>query len=206
MDDANKPLLLASTSSSRQQLLKDARIPFTLIGQSADESQCDWSQSLEQVVTSIACYKMNHALVPAGSQPGDICYVLTADTLSQDAQGVISGKPKDYEQAVAMLKAARGGMITATAFCLERKVWRSGSWQTDKRVVECVSATYQFNVPDSWIATYIDQAEVLQASGAIKIEGFGALFLESVQGSYSAIVGLSMSQVRQALERLGFSF
>ena len=50
----NNTLLLASKSQSRQRLLRDARIPFAIIEQEADESKCDWALPLEQVVQSIA--------------------------------------------------------------------------------------------------------------------------------------------------------
>ncbi len=199
-------LLLASTSSSRQQLLRDAAIPFTLIGQSADESQCDWGLPLPQLVEKIALYKMEHALVPAGAAQGQVAFVLTADTLSEDANGVISGKPANRQEALVMLKAARGGMRTGTAFCLDRKVWQVDKWQLDKRIIQFVESHYHFNVPDSWLEVYLDQSLGLKASGAIAIEGYGSLFLQSVNGSYTAIVGLPIFEVREGLQKMGFKF
>lgn len=113
-------LLLASSSASRQQLLREVHIPFKLVTQTADETKCDWNLPLQDVVQTIARYKMTHVLLPQGSE-GEVCYVVTADTLSVDSRGIISGKPQDRADAIKKIKAARNGMYTGTAFCLDKK-------------------------------------------------------------------------------------
>jgi len=47
-------IYFGSSSQSRQKLLRHARIPFTLVKQSADESKCDWNLPLSDVVKNIA--------------------------------------------------------------------------------------------------------------------------------------------------------
>lgn len=196
-------IYLASKSTSRQKLLREAQIPFTVVNQDADESCCDWALPLERVVGSIARYKMEHAVVPVGAE-GDVCFVLTADTLSQDLDGTINGKPIDRPDAMAMIKRARAGSRLATAFCLDRRVYRSGIWIVDKRIEQCVTAQYIFDIPDEWIDPYLNATIALSASNAIVVDDFGAQFLKTVNGSYSTIIGLPMAQVREALEELGF--
>ncbi len=66
-------LYLASGSQSRKKLLEVANIPFTLISQNADESQCSLQQPLEMLVQEIAELKMDHVILPAGNE-GDIAY------------------------------------------------------------------------------------------------------------------------------------
>lgn len=202
---SNTPYILhlASKSPSRHTLLSDSQIPFVVIGQEADEAKCDWGLPLERLVQSIASYKMEHALVSAGKE-NDICFVLTADTLSQDLDGTINGKPADRADAIAMIKRARGGSRLATAFCLDRKIYRNGAWIVEKRIEKCVTAEYIFDIPDNWIERYINATIALSASNAIAIEEYGAQFLKTVNGSYSTIVGLPMFQLREALEQLGF--
>ncbi len=197
-------LLLASKSASRQLLLKQAQIPFTVINQDADESVCDWNLSLDQIVLHIARYKMEHALVPDGKKEGDICFVLTADTLSQDHTGMIHGKPISREDAIIKIKSARHNTKLYTAFCLERKEWKSGCWLTQDRKEGCVGATYIVDVPDHWIDTYLETVPALHCAGAIAIESYGQQFLRFVDGSYSAIIGLPLYEVREALESLSF--
>jgi len=196
-------LLLGSKSQSRQQLLSEARIPFTVVSQDANETACDWNLPLVQLVEQIALYKMQHVQLPTGNK-GEYCFVLTADTLSQDADGKINGKPTDKTDAIAKIKAARSGSQLCTAFCLDKRIWHKNAWEVDQRIQKAVSAEYIFNIPDQWIEVYLKNSLGLSASNAIAVEGFGAQFLQVVHGSYSTIVGLPMFELRQALEELGF--
>jgi len=203
------PLLLASKSPSRQMLLRESEIPFVVIEQDADESQCDWGLQLSQVVSHIALYKMEHAIVPAGNVIGQRCFVLTADTLSCDSNGVIQGKPVDREDAIAKIKSARAGSSLCTAFCLDRRVWNGSSWDVDERIAQHVEARYVFDIPDAWIDRYLDYTfpagnTPQQCAGAIAVEGFGGQFLRTLEGSHSAIIGLPLFEVREALEKLEF--
>lgn len=196
-------LLLGSKSASRKKLLLESKIPFTILEQDADETVCDWGMSLSKLVETIALYKMEHVVMPQGKE-NDICFVLTADTLSQDSNGSINGKPTDRADAIEKIKAARHGSQLSTAFCLDRKVFRNGVWHVDKRIVQCVHSEYQFAIPDEWIETYLDNSLALQCSNAIAIEDYGMQFLKVVHGSYSCIVGLPLFEVREALAQLGF--
>jgi septum formation protein len=198
-------LYLGSKSQSRQMLLREVQIPFILADQSADETACDWTLPLSQVVAHIARYKMDHVILPHASNDEAHCFVLTADTLSQNSFGEIHGKPIDVADAVAKIKSAREGMqLLSTAFCLDLKEWHDNAWHTKKRIERVVSATYEFIIPDVWIDIYLQKSWGLSASNAIAIEGFGGQFLKNISGSYSTIVGLPLFEVREALEELGF--
>ena len=197
-------MLLGSSSVSRQQLLTQAKIPFTVISQSADESQCDWGLSLPQLVASIALHKMNHVMLPAGSIDGEHCFVLTADTLTQDADGTIQGKPVDRADAIEKIKRARGGSVLFTSFCLDKRVWKAGNWEIEQRIQKTVGAAFLFVIEDHAIDYYLDNSIGLGTSNAIAIEGFGEQFLKKITGSHSTIIGLPMFELRQALEELGF--
>ena len=197
-------LYLGSTSASRQRLLHSIKIPFTVALQDADESKCDWSLSLQEVVSTIARYKMEHVQLPRGAQE-QIAYVLTADTLGHDPQGVAQGKPVSRDDAIAKLKAVRGyRCTTGTAFCLDKRLLHGDTWVVQQRVVRYVSSQHIFTVPDAWIDRYLTYSSGMQASGAIAIGGYGAQFLELIEGSYSGIEGLPLMELRQELEKLGF--
>lgn len=201
----NKTLFLGSKSPSRKDLLKDAHIPFTVVEQNADETMCDWGLPLNELVKSIATYKMENVIIPLDDfKEGDSCFVLTADTLGRDTQGKIHGKPKDKAEAIEMIKKGRNGMRTATGFCIERKIKKDDQWVTDVRVVKSVNTNYIFDVPDSWIDRYFEHSLGLQASGSIAIEYYGMQFLKTLDGSYSAVMGLPMFEVRETLSELGF--
>ena len=129
--------------------------------------------------------------------------MLTADTLSQEKDGTIGGKPDYAQDAIEKIRRARAGMRTGTAFCLDKRVWRAGKWEVDQRIEGYVEAEYIFAIPEAWIDRYM-QIPSLERFQAIAIEEYGAQFLKEVQGSYSAIVGLPLFEVREALEKLGF--
>jgi septum formation protein len=201
----NKKLLyLASSSPSRKKLLEDAKIPFTVITQTADESHCEWALPLDILVTKIAHYKMEHVHLPAGKVEGEICFVLTADTLSQDSNGVIQKKPIDRADAKYKIQGARNGASLSTAFCLEKNIWHDGRWHMTDRIDNVVSAKYRFIIPDTLIDYYLDNSIGLKTAGAIAVEDFGLQFLESIEGSYSTIIGLPLFELRVALTELGF--
>ena len=199
----NNILLLGSASQSRQQLLKEAQISFQLVEQQADESQCDWGLPLQQLVEQVALHKMDHVVLPAGTEK-QTCFVLTADTLSQDKDGKVQGKPTDRDDAIAKIKTARKGSYLCTSFCLDKKVWRNGSWEIERRIQRSVASEYLFVVPDEWIDAYLEKSIGLSCSNAIAVEWYGAQFLKTVHGSFSTIVGLPMFELREALTELGF--
>ena len=82
---------------------------------------------LQKVVESIAEHKMQHVIMPQGAE-GQIAFVLTADTLSIDTTGSISGKPSDMADAIAKIEAARGGSNRCgTAFCFKKEFLKLGN-------------------------------------------------------------------------------
>lgn len=199
-----KKLLLCSQSQTRQKLLKQSGIPFQLIANSADESQCCWSNELQQVVIDIASHKMAHAIIPS-EHVSSVVYLLTADTLGQKENGGILGQPKDRAQAREYIRESQGTRLCATAFCLERRERFGKEWVTTERHIECVTSQLYFNVPDERIESYIDNTNALYASGAICIEGYGSQFVQSVTGSYTAICGLPLYELCVALKKARFN-
>lgn len=197
------PLYLASGSATRKNLLSVSQIPFILISQNADESKASLQQSLQSLVTELALLKMDHILYPQ-AQEGDVAFFLTADTMTMDLNNELHGKPVDRNDAVRMLIACRKGAMVGSAFCLERKVYSSGHWVSQRRIVGYRQARCVVDVPDSFMKFYLDKVPFLDLSGGISIEGFGDQFVKEVEGSYSAILGLPMYEVREALYELGF--
>tara|TARA_B100000674_G_C37822158_1_gene906351 strand:- start:358 stop:969 length:612 start_codon:yes stop_codon:yes gene_type:complete len=196
-------LYLASSSFSRKRLLELSDIPFSLITQDADESTCSLEQPLESLVQELAELKMDHVALPQG-QEGQIAYFLTADTLTMDPQSQLYGKPVDRHDAIRMLQACREGAIVGTAFCLERKLFKDGQWRKQERIVGYDRAWCVVDIPDAFLDFYLDRVPFTDVSGGITIEGFGEQFVKEVNGCYSAILGLPMYKLRDALYKLGF--
>lgn len=205
-------IYLASGSKSRQELLRLANLPFVVIAQNANEDQFDRTQGLEQVVRQIAQEKMRCALVPAGQVTGEVCYVLSADTMGTCASGEIFGKPQDQADAIRMLTAFRAGAQTGTAFCLEKRVWVQSGWQVLASVTCYVYASYVFNVPDGMLDLYFKHSmqrfgiSYLDVSGAVAIEDYGLQFATNFQGSFTTVMGLPLYELREKLGKMGFRF
>jgi septum formation protein len=199
-----KTLYLASKSPSRRMLLDEAGITYTIIPQDADEFACDWTLPLEQLTRSIALYKMEHAILPSLTE-NNVIYVLTADSLVQDKSGTIHGKPETRDDAREKIKKIREGGRCGTTFCIDRKIFKNGGWQLQERIVETIVAEYHLDISDEWIDYYLDRCPIaLQAAGGFAVEGFGAQFIKSINGSATTIIGLPVCEVRKALQELGF--
>jgi len=200
-------LYLASDSASRKNLLTEAQIPFEVIGHTADESIVDVNRPLAQVVAEIAQLKMNHIVVPAGTHDGQIVFVLTADTLTlKGGPGAheVFGKPKDRAHAQYMLRVTRQGSITGTAFCVQKLVWKDDVWHTLDRQTGYAQGFNIIDIPDAFIDFYLDRIDYMNVSGAIKIRGLCEQFIKEIRGSYSAIMGMPMYELRETLYRMGF--
>ncbi len=197
-------LFLSSKSESRHALLRMSGIPFVTIDQSADESKCNWALPLNEVVTHIALFKMKHAILPFGHFDEQIAYVLTADTLTQDADGTIHGKPLNRDDAREMIRLSGSGNTAATAFCIEKRIWSANQWNVIETSTECVNAFYRFIVPEQYLDDYLNRSPSISCANATSIENFGLQFLKDVHGSYTTILGLPLFELREALEKIGF--
>jgi len=197
-------LHIASSSASRKKLLENSKIPFIVIDQDADESQVSTDQELSQVVMQISQLKMAHVKMSAGKYEGDICFVLTADTLGVTTTGRVLCKPVDRNDAISMLKDSRLGNRTITGFCLCKFVWQNSAWVVVKKIVDFDEAWCVFDVSDEFLYFYLDNIPFLSVSGAISIESTGGQFLKTVNGSYETVIGLPMFKIRQALLEFGF--
>lgn len=202
-------LYVASKSPSRQELLKEAGIPFCIIDQTADESVVSRDQALQSAVEEIARLKMAHALLPVGIE-GQVAFVMTADTMGIDYTGRILGKPLSVEHAIETIRLYRHGAITGTAVCVERRRYSKGVWVIEEHKLSFASAVYTFDMPDAFIDEYVRNSvayhgiNCLEVSGGVAIEGYGAQFIRQLNGSYTAVMGLPMYELRVMLNELGF--
>jgi len=205
----HKKLYLASKSKQRQRLLHEADIPFELINQDADETKCEWGMPLQKLTESLAQLKMEHVKLSASDNYNQ-CWVLTADTLCIDSKGELFGKPKDKADAIRMVKAVRDGALAGTGFCIDRRIKQGKQWLLDEHYIGYAQGECFLDIPDHLIEDYFKKLQkltglnYLNLSGAFSITGIGAQFVKEVHGSYTAILGLPMCEVREGLNKLGF--
>jgi septum formation protein len=205
-------LLLASGSKSRAMLLNQASIPFNRIAHTADEESIAYDKPLAEIIPIIVELKMNHVALPQVEQFGDSILVLCADTMGATADGTIFAKPHDYHDAVRMIRAYRNGATVGTGFILRKYYYSDKQWHCVAQRQSYVESTCIFEVPNELIDWYLEKLDILDGlsytnvSGAMAIEGVGSQFVKSIQGSYTAIVGLPLFELRQALTELGFVY
>jgi len=109
----------------------------------------------------------------------------------------ILAKPKDREDAVAMLKALSGTVhlvYTAVAVKFHESL-REALSVTEVRLRE---------LSDDEIRRYVATGDPMDKAGAYGIQGKASMFIESINGSYSGVVGLPMFETSQLLSQFGF--
>jgi septum formation protein len=183
-------LFLASTSPRRAELLHQIGVQFSVLPVAIDES---WhaGETLLTYVARLSAEKARHAAVslPAGS------VVLAADTAGEcDGHPLV--KPVDQEDAVNMLMMMGGRshtVSTAISVCC------------DGRLETLTISTEVFFRPitEEEARRYWATGEPCDKAGSYAIQGFGAVFVERIAGSYSAVVGLPLFETAELLGRFG---
>jgi len=183
-------LFLASASPRRRELLTQIGVPFSLITASIDETPHS-AESAEQYVQRLAREKALAGLALAG----DGACVLGADT-TVVLQGKILGKPADRDEGLAMLAALSASeheVMTAIALA-----------DRDRCKVRLVSSRVRFRaISEEEAQRYWDSGEPADKAGGYAIQGWGAVFVSELHGSYSAVVGLPLCETAQLLDTFG---
>ena len=129
--------------------------------------------------------------------------VLTADTLTLNSDNKILGKPKNRDEAIAML-SNRNPVLVGTGFCLDKKEFDGRQWHTIEQIVDYDQAYCTVDIPPHRLDFYLSKVAYLKVSGSFSVGGFGDQFVKEVVGNYSAIIGLPMYQLRKGLEKMDF--
>ena len=183
-------LILASGSPRRKDLLLDLGLQFTVEVPDVDESII-LGESPAAMVKRLSILK---AKTVADRYPDK--YVLGSDTtvaLGKD----IFGKPVNRDDARFMLEKMSGSTHTVyTAFAILNI--------TNNILITDLSACYvrfaNLNAAD--IENYLDVNEYQDKAGSYAFQGKGSRFIEAINGSPSAIVGLDIAKVYEALKKL----
>ena len=205
----NNTLYLASASVQRARMLQEAGISFEPVLHTADEKSCAWDRDLEPLTRQLAQLKMDHVVLPILKDSPTHAFVLTADTLTMHNNQII-GKPHDHADAVSIIKRVRDGVWCGTAFCLERRELDGPAWHIQQRYTGYAHGWCSLAITDDEILLYFENLkrysgfDYLKLAGAFSITGYGAQFLKEIHGSYTAILGLPMAELREGLNAVGF--
>ncbi len=181
------PLVLASASPRRVELLRDLGLPFEVQPSHAPEVHLDHltAQELSRIN---ACRK---AATVAGQRPDRL--VLGADTLVY-REAALYGKPADLPAARQMLHELQGRThYVVTAICLLHL--RPGR----RRVFAETTAVTFRPLDAAQIRRYLAAVNPLDKAGAYAIQEQGSLIIEKIAGSYSNVVGLPLERLKQEL-------
>ena len=182
------PLILASSSPRRRELLTQAGIPFEVDAPEVDET-CDLPAA-----EAVAELSRRKALAAAAAHPGRL--ILAADTLVT-LDGVSLGKPKDKEDAVRMLRCLSGRIHeVCTGVTVITPAGEALTGTDVSRV------TFEEMTEDE-IRGYVETGEPLDKAGAYAIQGRAALWIRRMEGSPSGVIGLPLDLVYHLLKKAG---
>ena len=192
-----EPIILASASPRRQEYLKLLGLPFSCMPSSIDEDIDEYA-SPEAAAEDLARKKVINVLEKLKNEPP--LWVLGADTIVT-LDGTIYGKPRDREDARAMIAALEGRkhrVITALA------LYKGSTKTMDYRQAE--STVFFAPMAKNEIEWYLNSNEWQDAAGAYKIQGLASCFISEIHGSFSSIVGLPLRDFYAILKDNGYHY
>lgn len=184
------PVILASASPRRRELLALIGIPHEVIPSNIDETY------LPGEVPRTHAERL--AREKASLSQRDDAVVIGSDTIVV-VDGDVLGKPTDDEHAAAMLRRLSGrSHVVMTGVAVR---WRGRIASG----VEEVGVTFRA-LNDDDIARYIATREPMDKAGAYGIQGYGATIVSRVDGDYFAVMGLALGKLVSLCRELGLRY
>jgi len=182
------PLILASASPRRAELLRQLNLEFEIVPSEAPETFDDYLSPLE------LCQLNAHRKARAVAKKTPDSLVLGADTLVF-LDHTIFGKPADMGHAKSMLAQLQGRTHqVVTGVCLIHL-------RSHHEKIFAVSTDVVFRaLTPSQINEYLAKVNPLDKAGAYAIQEKGEFIVSEISGSFSNVVGLPMEQLQAELE------
>lgn len=181
------PLILASASPRRAELLQHLKLPFEIAPSDASELYDD------QLSPHELCQLNAHRKARAVAKKHPDALVLGADTLVFLGQEIF-GKPRDLNEAQSMLGRLQGHthqVVTGVSLMHLR---------THREKIFATSTDVAFQPLDAdQIRDYLSQINPLDKAGAYAIQEHGERIVAEISGSYSNVVGLPIERLREEL-------
>jgi septum formation protein len=192
-----EPLILASTSPRRQDILKSLGIPFSVLSPAYDESPQPGLSPAELV--ELHAVKKVESIMRMQLKI-TIPWILGADTLVCK-DDVPFGKPVDKADAKRMLTSLSGSTHEVfTAIGLFDAKTQFVSTRTSRSLVSFIP------LDDDQVERYLDTGEWQGVAGGYRIQGLAACFISKIEGSWSGIVGLPIAELYAILREHGYAF
>ena len=186
-------LYLASQSPRRCELLAQLGVAFEIVDVTVPEVR-DPGETPRAYVERVARAKARAGMQAAGERDPH-AVVLGADT-EVVLDGRVFGKPRDDEDAAAMLHelSGRTHVVVSVVCCT------TGSRED---IATCESAVTFARLDEAAIARYVATGEPSGKAGAYAIQGQAAAFIAHLAGSYSGVMGLPLCETAALLRRAG---
>jgi septum formation protein len=191
----NKKIILASKSPRRKTLLEGLlegmKIPFEICPADVDESVRQGETPGEHTL------RLAREKAEKAAEGGKEGVYVGADTIVV-IDNTILGKPSSRDEAKKMLERLSGRTHTVvTAFCVLDTL-------SGRRIERAVSSRVTIKkMIEEEIEDYLSTGEPLDKAGAYAIQGIGSFMVETVEGSYTNVVGLPMDELQEALREVG---
>ena len=183
--------ILASSSPRRRELLASINLQFDVVPSEILEVRGD-GESPEEYVARLSREK---ATAVAERFPND--WIIAADTTVLLGDELLE-KPADDADARRMLATIAGKThIVYSGVTLQN----AGRGWRDTRVAE--SEVRMLPLDERDIAWYVSTGEPLDKAGAYAAQGIGAIFVDSIHGSYTNVVGLPLATLFAMLRKAG---
>lgn len=187
-------LVLASASPRRRELLDQLGVRYTCVPADIDES-FNPTENPRAYVERMAIEK---AVVVAARYPDADTAVIAADTIVLVDDADVLGKPVDRFDGLAMLARLSGRRHTViTAVCLH--LLGKVSCELVETQVNFIPLTREL------CEAYLATDEPWDKAGAYGIQGMAGAFVQSIEGSYSNVVGLPLCETWQLLRANGIA-
>jgi septum formation protein len=183
--------ILASSSPRRRELLASIQLEFDVVPSAIPEVRDD-AESPEEYVARLSREKA-HAV--AEKYPTD--WIIAADTTVLLGDQLLE-KPIDADDAKRMLATIAGKTHVVYTGVTLLNVARS--WG-ETRVAESEVRMLPLDARD--IDWYVATGEPLDKAGAYAVQGIGAMFIDSIHGSYTNVVGLPLATLFAMLRKAG---
>ena len=188
----SQPLILASSSVYRRELLSRLQVPFSVVVPDIDETPLTGETAPETAL------RLSIAKAAKVAKQHSDALVIGSDQVAI-FDGIQLGKPHTHENAVWQLRMTRGNTVDFhTALCLFNG--RTGKYQA--QVVLC---RVKFrDLTDTQIERYLLKEQPYHCSASAKAEGLGIALIKKVEGEDpNALIGLPLIALVEMLEKEG---
>lgn len=176
-----QPLVLASTSRYRRELLERLRLPFIAAAPDIDETSAG-DETPRELALRLACAKAQ-----AVKTTFPTALIIGCDQVAV-VDGTLLGKPGDHGNATRQLRLMRGKPVSFfTALCL----LNAQTARVQRDVVTVI--VYMRELSDAQIERYLEAEQPYDCAGSARIEGLGITLVEKLQGDDPhALIGLPL--------------